>query len=49
VEAGRALGYVEQSTNATDVVFVGLGMLGGLVGLLSVRVGSMPVSLTAAR
>jgi len=47
--AGRALGYVERSNGATDMVFVGLGIfLGGLVGLLSVTAGGMSFSLTAS-
>jgi putative transport protein len=47
--AGRALGYVERSSGATDMVFVGLGIvLGGLVGLLSVTAGGMSFSLTAS-
>ena len=47
--AGRVLGYIERPTSATDVVFVGLGIvLGGLIGLLSVDVGGLPVSLTSS-
>jgi putative transport protein len=47
--AGRALGYVERPTSQTDVVFVGLGIvLGGFVGLLSVTVAGLPLSLTAS-
>ena len=47
--AGAALGYIERPSNATDVVFVGLGVfVGGLVGLLSVTVGHLPLSLTAS-
>jgi putative transport protein len=47
--AGRALGYVERPSEATDVVFVGLGIvIGGLIGALSVTVGGMPLSLTAS-
>jgi putative transport protein len=46
---GAALGYIERPTSATDVVFVGLGIvLGGLLGLLSVTVGGLPLSLTAS-
>jgi putative transport protein len=46
---GRALGYVERPSSATDVVFVGLGIfVGGLVGLLSVTVAGLPLSLTAS-
>jgi putative transport protein len=45
----RLLGYVERPSSATDMVFVGLGIvLGGLVGLLSITVGGLPLSLTAS-
>ena len=47
--AGKALGYVERSSSETDMVFVGLGIvLGGLFGALTLRVGSLPLSLTAS-
>jgi putative transport protein len=47
--AGKELGYVERPSSATDVVFVGLGVLiGGLVGALTLRVGDLPISLTAS-
>ena len=47
--AGAALGYIERPTSETDVVFVGIGIvLGGLFGLLTVTVGSVPLSLTAS-
>jgi putative transport protein len=47
--AGRALGYVERPSSQTDVVFVGLGiLLGGLFGALTLRVGDVPISLTAS-
>jgi len=47
--AGAALGYIERPSSATDVVFVGLGIvLGGLVGLLSIKVRGLPLSLTAS-
>jgi putative transport protein len=47
--AGKALGYIERPSEATDVVFVGLGIVvGGLIGFLSVRVGGVPLSLTAS-
>ena len=47
--AGKALGYVERPSSETDVVFVGLGiLLGGLVGALTLRVGDLPLSLTAS-
>ena len=47
--AGKALGYVERATSATDMVFVGLGIvLGGLFGALTLHVGELPLSLTAS-
>ena len=47
--AGQAFGYVERPSSQTDVVFVGLGiLLGGLVGVLSVTLGDVPLSLTAS-
>jgi putative transport protein len=46
---GNVLGYIERGTSETDVVFVGLGIvIGGFVGLLSVTVGHLPLSLTAS-
>ena len=46
---GRALGYIERPSSETDVVFVGLGVLiGGLLGLLAVNVGGLPLTLTAS-
>ncbi len=46
---GAALGYIERPSHETDVVFVGLGIvIGGFVGLLSVSVGGLPLSLTAS-
>jgi len=47
--AGRELGYVERPSSETDVVFVGLGiLLGGLFGALTLRIGDLPISLTAS-
>jgi putative transport protein len=46
---GSALGYIERPTSATDMVFVGLGILvGGLLGALTVTVAGLPLSLTAS-
>jgi putative transport protein len=46
---GKILGYIERPSSETDVVFVGLGILvGGLIGLLSVKIGRLPLSLTAS-
>jgi putative transport protein len=47
--AGKALGYIERPTATTDVVFVGLGiLLGGLLGLLSLNIAGLPLSLTSS-
>ncbi|MGE5101202.1 MAG: aspartate-alanine antiporter [Deltaproteobacteria bacterium] len=47
--AAKALGYVDRPTTATDMVFVGTGIvLGGFVGLLSVTVLGIPLTLTAS-
>src|SRR5262249_32758558 len=47
--AGKALGYVERPSSETDVVFVGLGIVvGGLLGVLTLRIGDVPLSLTAS-
>ncbi|HXW07406.1 MAG TPA: aspartate-alanine antiporter [Vicinamibacterales bacterium] len=46
---GDVLGYIERPSSETDIIFVGLGILvGGFIGLLSVRVGTLPLSLTAS-
>ena len=43
------LGYAERSSHSTDMIFVGLGIaLGGLVGLLSVTIGGLPITLTTS-
>lgn len=48
-KAATEIGYPDRRTSATDMVFVGAGIfLGGLVGLLSVVVGSVPLTLTAS-
>ncbi|MGO4706133.1 aspartate-alanine antiporter [Microvirga sp. 2MCAF38] len=47
--AAKELGYPDRQTSATDMVFVGSGIfLGGLVGLLSVVVWSVPLTLTTS-
>jgi putative transport protein len=47
--AVKDLGYPDRPTNATDMIFVGTGIvLGGFVGLLSVTVGGLPLTLTAS-
>ncbi|HWU43944.1 MAG TPA: aspartate-alanine antiporter, partial [Bdellovibrio sp.] len=45
----KELGTPSRPTNMSDMVFVGLGvLLGGLVGLLSFRVGKIPISLSTS-
>jgi putative transport protein len=45
----KELGYADRPSAATDMVFVGLGiLLGGLVGLLTVTIGGLPLTLTAS-
>jgi len=47
--AAKDLGYPDRPTVTTDMIFVGLGIfIGGLVGLLSVTVGGLPLTLTAS-
>lgn len=48
-KAAKELGYPDRRTSATDMVFVGIGIfLGGLIGLFSVIVWSVPLTLTAS-
>ena len=45
----RQLGYPDRPTHATDMIFVGTGIvLGGFVGLLSVTLAGVPLTLTAS-
>jgi len=45
----KELGYPDRPTTSTDMVFVGTGIvLGGFVGLLSVTIGNIPLTLTAS-
>ena len=47
--AAKELGYADRATVSTDMIFVGLGIfLGGLVGLLTVTIGGLPITLTAS-
>ena len=47
--AAKSLGYADRSTVMTDMIFVGLGIfLGGLVGLLTIVVADLPLTLTAS-
>ncbi len=47
--AAKELGYADRATTSTDMVFVGTGIvIGGFVGLLSVTVAGIPLTLTAS-
>jgi putative transport protein len=46
---GRAVGYIERPSSESDVVFLGLGIVvGGLIGLLTLDLGGLPLTLTAS-
>ncbi|MCD7925501.1 MAG: aspartate-alanine antiporter [Bacteroides sp.] len=48
-QAARELGYIDRPTNATDMVFVGLGiLLGGIFGALAIHIGGVPISLSTS-
>ena len=43
------LGYAERPTNATDLLYVGIGIfLGAILGSLAVHIGNVPLSLSAS-
>lgn len=43
------LGYADRETEKTDVIFMGFGVvLGALIGALSIKVGSVPISLSTS-
>lgn len=45
----KEVGYADRQTPSTDMIFVGTGIvIGGLVGLLTVVVGGLPITLTAS-
>ncbi|MGH7347573.1 MAG: aspartate-alanine antiporter, partial [Candidatus Rokuibacteriota bacterium] len=47
--AAKEIGYADRPTVSTDMIFVGLGIfIGGLVGLLTLTVGGLPLTLTAS-
>jgi putative transport protein len=46
--AAKEIGYADRSAITTDMIFVGLGIFfGGLVGLLTITIGGLPITLTA--
>jgi putative transport protein len=47
--AAKNLGYPDRRTIMTDMIFVGAGIfLGGLVGLLTIEIAGLPLTLTAS-
>jgi putative transport protein len=47
--AAKEVGYADRPTSTTDMIFVGTGIfIGGLIGLLTVVVGGLPITLTAS-
>ncbi|HEV8419237.1 MAG TPA: aspartate-alanine antiporter [Candidatus Udaeobacter sp.] len=47
--AAKDLGYADRQTVMTDMIFVGLGIvLGGFLGLLTLTVAGLPLTLTAS-
>ena len=47
--AGKALGYIERPSSESDVVFLALGIvIGGFVGLLTLTLGGIPLTLTTS-
>jgi putative transport protein len=45
----KEVGYAERPTVSTDMIFVGLGIFfGGLIGIATVVVGGLPITLTAS-
>jgi putative transport protein len=47
--AAARIGYADWPSTATDMIFVGTGIfIGGLVGLLTVTIAGLPITLTAS-
>ena len=47
--AAKQLGYIDRPTNASDMVFVGIGILiGGVIGALAIHIGGVPISLSTS-
>ena len=48
-KAALQIGYADRPTNKTDMMFVGLGIvIGGLIGVLTIRIGGVPLSLSTS-
>lgn len=47
--AGKSIGFIERTTAQTDMVFVSLGIvLGGLIGIPAITIGSVTLRLTTS-
>ncbi|MCU0576720.1 MAG: aspartate-alanine antiporter [Desulfobacterota bacterium] len=47
--AAQEMGYADRPAITTDMIFVGLGIFfGGLVGLLTITLGGLPITLTVS-
>jgi putative transport protein len=47
--AAKAIGYADRPAITTDMIFVGLGIFfGGLIGLLTITIGGLPITLTVS-
>ena len=47
--AAKEIGYPDPATNATDIVFLSLGILiGAIVGTLALHIGGVPISLSSS-
>lgn len=47
--AGAAMGYIDRPSTVTDMVFVSLGiLLGCIIGVLTLHIGGIPVSLSTS-
>ncbi len=48
-EAAKEIGYPDPATNATDVVFLSIGiLLGAIAGTLTLHIGGVPISLSTS-
>lgn len=48
-KAAKEIGYADRPTEKTDMTFVGLGIvIGGLIGVLTVHIGGVPISLSTS-
>ncbi len=46
---GREVGYIERPSSESDIVFLATGIVvGGLVGLLTLTIGGLPLTLTSS-